>query len=185
MNPLEKLTSIEDPVKRRAFFIGILSEEMKKRGGSPPIVVGGIALEIYTQGGYTTGDIDLKADKELLEEVLSEWKFVKSGRVWFNEVLDIYIDWLGSSLDEGDEAEKRANIIILEEGREIKIISIEDLIIDRLNSYRRWKDEDSLIWAKVLVKVKEATGESIDKEYLQKRAQEEGLDDLIKDILGD
>ncbi len=182
MEQLKRLKSIEDPVKRRAYFIGILSQEIKKNGGLPPVIVGGMAVEIYTQGSYTTGDIDLKAEKDLLEKILTEWNFVKSGRVWFNEELDIYIDWLGSTLDEGEEAQKRINTIIIEEGLEINIISIEDLIIDRLGAYKWWKDEDSLVWAKVLLKIKEATGDPIDMDYLTKRALEEKLDDIIKDV---
>ncbi len=183
MQLLERLKSIEDPVKRRAYFIGILSQEIKERGGLPPVIVGGMAVEIYTQGSYTTGDIDLKAEKDLLEKILTEWNFIKSGRVWFNEELDIYLDWLGSNLDEGDEAQKRINTVIIDEGLEIKVISIEDLIIDRLNAYKWWKDEDSLIWAKVLLKIKEATGEPIDRNYLIKRALEERLDDIVKEVL--
>lgn len=73
-------------------------------GGNPPIVVGGEALEIYTQGSYTTGDIDIKAPKELISRVLQNFNFKNVGRHWINEELDIYIDWLGDSLDEGKKA---------------------------------------------------------------------------------
>ncbi|MFN3740256.1 MAG: hypothetical protein ACK4TF_06230 [Thermodesulfovibrionales bacterium] len=183
MELLERLKAIEDPVKRKAYFIGLISQEIKKKGGLPPVIVGGMAVEIYTQGSYTTGDIDLKAEKDLLEKTLTEWNFVKSGRIWFNEELDIYIDWLGSTLDEGKEAQKRVNRIIIGEGLEINVLSIEDLIIDRLNAYKWWKDEDSLVWAKVLLKVKEATGEPVDRDYLTERALEEGLNDVIKEVI--
>lgn len=183
MQLLERLKAIEDPVKKRAYFIGILSEEFKKRGCPPPIIVGGMAVELYTQGSYTTGDIDIKADKDILEKILTEWNFVRKGRVWFNEEFDIYIDWLGSSLNEGEEAEKRVNTIIVAEDLEIRVISIEDLMIDRLNAYKWWKDEDSLLWVNVLLKIKEAIGEKVDRNYLMKRAQEERLEDIIKDFI--
>ncbi|MFN3481268.1 MAG: hypothetical protein ACK415_12905, partial [Thermodesulfovibrionales bacterium] len=176
-------TCIEDPVKRRALFIGILTDEIRRRGGKCPIIVGGIALEIYTQGSYTTGDIDIKAPKEILETILKEWQFIKKGRVWFNEELDIYIDWLGASLDEGKEAEERVNTIIVGDGLEINVISIEDLIIDRLNACKWWQDEDSLMWAKVLLKIKIAMGEPIDKEYLRKRASVEKVEELLEELL--
>ncbi len=183
MNLIDRLSKVEDPVKRRALFIGILTREMKKRGGNEPVVVGGFSVELYTQGSYTTGDIDIKAQKDILEELLQEWGFIKKGRVWFNEELDIYIDWLGSSLDEGPQAEQRLNTVIVGEDLEIKVISIEDLIIDRLNAARFWKDEDSLMWAKVLIKVKEATGEPLDIEYLKERALKEGTGDLLEELL--
>lgn len=183
MERLKELTSIEDPVKRRTLFVGILTDEIKKRGGKEPIVVGGLALEIYTQGSYTTGDIDIKAPKEILETILREWQFIKKGRVWFNEDMDIYIDWLGAALDEGKEAEERVNSVIVGDSFEIKVISIEDLIIDRLNSCKWWKDEDSLMWAKVLLKVKIAMGEPIDKEYLRKRASDDKVKELLEQLL--
>ncbi len=185
MNLLERLNRIEDSVKKRALFVGLLTGEFKKRGGREPIVVGGFALEIYTQGSYTTGDIDIKASRDLLEKILTEWGFTKKGRVWFNEEMDIYIDWLGSNLEEGNEAEKRVNTIIIEKDLEIKIISFEDLIIDRLNAAKWWKDQDGLTWAKVLVKVKEATGEELDIAYLKKRAVQENIEDLLAVILKD
>lgn len=92
MERLKELTGIEDPVKRRTLIVGILTDEIKKRGGREPMVVGGLALETYTQGSYTIGDIDIKAPKEILETILKEWQFIKKGRVWFNEDMDIYID---------------------------------------------------------------------------------------------
>mgnify|MGYP000172446264 CR=1 FL=1 len=183
MNLIDRLSSIEDPVKRKVLFVGLLTQEFKKRGGKEPIVVGGLSLEIYTQGSYTTGDIDIKAQKDILEEVLREWGFTKKGRIWVNEDLDIYIDWLGSNLNEGLQAEERVNTIIVGENLEVKVISIEDLIIDRLNAAKFWKDEDSVIWAKVLVKVKEATGEPIDIEYLKERALKAGTVELLEEIL--
>jgi len=183
MDLFERLSKVEDPVKRRALFIGLLSEEFKKRGEREPIIVGGLSLEIYTQGSYTTGDIDIKAPKDTLEKILRDWGFVKRGRAWLNESLDIYIDWQGSNLDEGASAEERVNTIIVGDGLEIKVISIEDLIIDRLSAVKFWKDEDSLIWAKVLIKIKEATGEGLDIFYIKKRAEEEKIEDLLESLL--
>lgn len=180
MERLKVLLGIEDPIKKRALFVGILTDEIKKRGGKEPILVGGIALEIYTQGSYTTGDIDIKAPKDVLDGILKEWGFTKTGRIWFNEELDIYIDWLGSNLNEGTEAEERVNTILIGNGFEIKVISFEDLIIDRLNAVKWWNDQDSLMWARVLIKVKSAAGEDIDIGYLKKRAEMENINDTLE-----
>lgn len=183
MKFFEEIKGIEDPVKKRAMFSAILSKEIMDRGGRPPILVGGIALEIYTQGSYTTGDIDLKADRGLLEIILTQWNFKKSGRLWFNSELDIYIDWLGEGLDEGKEAEVRVNTVIVGKNLEVRVISIEDLIIDRLNAAKWWDDKDSLMWSIVLVSVKRELGEVLDLEYLRKRAKAEDLEDLLNKIL--
>ncbi len=180
---LKDLRGIEDPVKRRAFFVAILSREVEKLCGEMPIIVGGEALEIYTQGGYTTGDIDLKGPKDCIESVLKGWNFQKKGRLWFSPELDIYIDWLGAELDEGPEAASRTNTVILDEDLKIRLLSIEDLIIDRLNAAKWWNDEDSLMWAEVLGKVKESTGDPLDVEYLRERAEKEQLQELLEKVL--
>lgn len=182
---IQEILKIEDPVKRRAVFVAMLTKEFKRKGIKEPVVVGGMAVEIYTQGSYTTGDIDLKSDKKTLEETLIEWGFNKKGRVWFNEDLDIYIDWLGSSLEEGAEAEKRINTIVIDKNLELKIISIEDLIIDRLKAYKWWKDRDSFMWAKVLWEVKKSLGDILDKDYLRARAAEEKIEDVVEELLKD
>jgi hypothetical protein len=91
MNLFQKLKEIEDPIKKRALFVALLSREVKSLCAEMPIVVGGEALEIYTQGGYTTGDIDLKGPKDCMESILKEWGFQRKGRIWFNPDLDIYI----------------------------------------------------------------------------------------------
>jgi len=183
MISIKKLSTIEDPVRRRAFFVALLSKEIVKRGGVPPIVVGGEAVEIYTQGSYTTGDIDIKSPKSLTEEILKEWKFKKTGRCWVNKKFDIFIEWLGESLNEGREAEKRVNTIEIAKGLRIKVISIEDLVIDRLNAAKWWKDTDSLMWAKVLLKVKRELGEKVDLKYLKKRAKEQGITDFLTKVI--
>ncbi|MBI2266976.1 MAG: hypothetical protein HYU64_17740 [Armatimonadetes bacterium] len=182
---LEKTASIEDPVKRRAAFLAVFSRELVLRGGSPPIVVGGEALELYTQGSYTTGDIDIKAPLDLTKAVLEEWGFKKRGRTWFSKELDIYIDWLGDSLAEGREAEDRVVKIKIAEDLEIRVVSVEDLIIDRLNAARWWGDVDSLMWARVLVGIKERCGEYVDLTYLRKRAQEEDIEDCLSQMIAD
>jgi hypothetical protein len=179
---LDDLPNIKDPVKKRAVFIALLSEEIIKRGGEAPIVVGGEALEIYTQGAYTTGDIDLKTPLKITEDVLSEWNFIKRGRTWFNESLDLYVDLLGETLDEGKDAEKRTERVEIEEGAVIRVLSIEDLIIDRLNAFKWWDDKDSKMWVKVMIGIYNKIGKDIDKDYLEGRALSEGLQDVLKEL---
>jgi len=182
MQDLGKLLSIEDSVKRKVLFIALFSREIVQRGGKQPIIVGGEAVEIYTQGSYTTGDIDIKSSLELTEAVLKEWGFVKAGRPWINKEMDIYVDWLGSSLEEGEEAEKRASIIKISEELEIRVISIEDLVIDRLGAFKWWSDTDSLIWAKVLIRVKNSIS-SLDEAYIRERAKKTDLLDILEELL--
>ena len=179
---MKKLLSIENEGRRRAFFIALLSGEMTRRGAERPIIVGGEAVELYTQGRYTTGDIDIKGQKDTLEAVLTDWGFVKEGRVWSSREYDLYIDWLGGSLDEGAEAEKRTNSIALGPGLEIRVVSFEDLIVDRLCAAKYWDDTDSLMWAKVLLEILGKTG-GADTGYLIERAEKENVADLLSPLL--
>jgi hypothetical protein len=176
------LLQTDDPVKKRAYFIALLSEEITERGGQMPIVVGGEALELYTQGSYTTGDIDLKAPYTITEAVLREWGFTKRGRVWLNESYDLYIDLLGEKLEEGAEAEKRTEVIEIADGKTIRVLSIEDLIIDRLNAFKWWDDKDSKMWVKVLIEICRNMGRGLDTDYLKERALSDDLQDILKEI---
>jgi hypothetical protein len=182
MKDLEMLLSIEDPVKRKVLFIALLSREIVRRGGKTPIIVGGQAVEIYTQGSYTTGDIDIKAPREITEAILKEWGFVKVGRPWINKELDVYVDWLGSSLEEGEEAERRTAIIKVTDQLDIRVLSIEDLVIDRLGAFKWWGDTDSLMWARILIGVKKSI-DSLDEVYIIERAKKADLLDILEGIL--
>jgi len=176
-----------DPVKRRAFFVAMLSEEMIAKGVMPPIVVGGEAVEFYTQGAYTTGDIDLKADFDAMQESLSLWGFQGSGankRIWISEELDLYVDWLGANLEEGIEAEARTNSIALGRGLTVRVLSFEDLIIDRLRAAKFWNDTDSEMWASAVLEVANRV-KGLDMNYLRKRAQVENVMDRLNMLFDD
>ena len=178
------LSTIANESRRRALFIALLSGEMKRRGAECPIIVGGEAVELYTQGRYTTGDIDLKGRKEVLDAVLSEWGFIKEGRVWISKEYDLYVDWLGGSLDEGEEAEKRTNFIALDDENEIRVISFEDLIIDRLCAAKYWDDQDSRMWARILLEIVRRAG-GPDSRYLAARAEKEKVTDLLLSVMAE
>ncbi len=136
-----------------------------------PILVGGSAVEFYTRGTCRSLDIDLLADRDSLGRVLEEMGFSKIGRHWFY-TKDIGIEIVG------DPAEGQRVNEILHEGKLIRVLSIEDLIVDRLNACKHWKSQYDCEQAQVLVG---AYLDKLDKEYLKKRMKEEDLEtDLIK-----
>ena len=103
---MKKLLSIENEGRRRAFFIALLSGEMTAWRGAPDYSRRRGCRTLHARC-YRTGDIDTKGQKDALEAVLTDWGFVKEGRVWSSREYDLYIDWLGGSLDEG--ASRKAN----------------------------------------------------------------------------
>ena len=175
----ELLHSTEDPVKRRALLSSIVSRRLEEQGFPKPIIVGGEALEIYSSGQFTTGDIDIKAPLEELRSVLFEMGFVQHYGVFYHSDLEIGIDWTGASLEEGEEAEQRTVEVQIQKNLSVRLVSIEDLVIDRLSAYKWWGDQDSRIQAQFLLQVKP----DLDYEYLKERAGHEELKDSLDEIL--
>ncbi len=146
-----------------------VSEKLPEK--KKPILVGGSAVEFYTRGTCKSLDIDLLADRDALVRVLEDMGFSKIGRHWFY-TKDIGIEIVGNS-PEG----RRVNEV-LHEGKLIRVLSIEDLIVDRLNACKHWKSQYDCEQAQVLVG---AYLDKLDREYLKKRMKEEDLEtDLIK-----
>ncbi|MCM8821052.1 MAG: UbiD family decarboxylase, partial [Candidatus Omnitrophica bacterium] len=57
----KRLSEIDNNFKQRLYFVGILTKYLKVKK-IRPIVVGGHAVEFYTLGSYTTGDIDIVSE---------------------------------------------------------------------------------------------------------------------------
>lgn len=104
-------------------------------------------------------------------KLLEDMGFSKTGRHWFY-TKDIGIEIVGSS------AEGRRVNEVLHEGKVIRIISIEDLIVDRLNACKHWKSQYDCEQAQVLAG---AYGDKLDTDYLKSRMKEEDLEmELLK-----
>jgi predicted nucleotidyltransferase len=98
-----------------------------------PIIVGGLAVEIYTRSEYTTADIDLiLSRRDLANELLIELGFTKEGRHWYHEELLISIEIPGDMLQDADY--ERIIELQLPESRKVFVIGIEDIILDRLRA---------------------------------------------------
>ncbi|MDQ7823908.1 MAG: UbiD family decarboxylase [Candidatus Eremiobacteraeota bacterium] len=176
---LDKAKTIQDPLKRTLFFLGLMSEALgseKER----PVVVGGFALEFYSTGGYATGDVDLVyADPGSLGVLLNGWGFRKEGRHWISEELDLFIEIPGFAL----AGEERDRVTIVEvEGLQVALIGIEDLIVDRLNAFVHWKSTDDGYWAEELLFM---YGDNIDRAYLERRCVEEHTAAALGELCGE
>ncbi|MGA1842887.1 MAG: UbiD family decarboxylase [bacterium] len=172
---LQKSSAIENTLKRRLWILAILTDAMKTIG-ERPVLIGGQALEYYTLGGYTTGDIDiaLPSSKEV-DTIFSKLGFHKEGRYWIREDIDALIEAPTSDLSGED-----AQLVELEiEDMHCYIIGLEDLIIDRLNGYVHWHWEDDGRWVKRLLSLH---AEEIDKEYLFRKAREQSTEQTLMKI---
>lgn len=166
------LGRFEDRVERRLAFAGVLARAYEALGWTPPVVVGGHAVEFWTAGGYATVDIDMVGASEPAAQILEGWGFAREGRHWYDEALGIVVEFPGARLS----ADERSHVATVRlEGFTATVLGIEDLIVDRLNACVHWNDTESCLWAEALV----AAGHEIDTAYLQRRAQEEGVDDRL------
>lgn len=116
--------------------------------GARPIVVGGQAVEVYTFGHYTTVDVDLVADDEVVERVLRDLGFhkQKGHRHWYHQELQIPIEIVDSNLNGSQDM-----LTVVEvDNLEIYIIGVEDLIIDRVRASVRWDSLSDLEMSEIL-----------------------------------
>lgn len=155
-------------IKRKYLILGELNRKLTKK----PILVGGSAVELYTAGQRESIDLDLLADRSELIPFLEEMGFEEKGGIYYNE--DVAIDLVGSTTKE------RTKDFELEgTGKKIRVVSVEDLIVDRLCACKFWKSESDCNHAEYLLKGYKQT---IDQPYLNKRAKEENVEDVLSNI---
>src|SRR5690625_1830334 len=91
-----------------------------------PIIVGGLSVEIYTDGHYTTRDIDfVSPNYEIIADLLTSLKFKKEGRHFYREDIEIAIEipghYLAGDLD-------RVSKVYIDNELYVYVISKEDII---------------------------------------------------------
>lgn len=103
--------------------------------GSEPVLVGGAAVELYTGGAYTTGDLDLVGTvSPRAAKVLAASGFRRRGRHWVHEEGQVFLEFPSSSLHEGEKAVRYAA------GRQsVLVVTAEDLIAERLAAWQHWR----------------------------------------------
>ncbi len=157
-----------------------LSEAMKAAGYSRPILVGGAAVEFYSKSAINTGDFDLCTPRQ---DVL-EAEFVKAGfirplgagqslRGWIHPELKMGFEIVASTpLDGAFDSDTLVLVENLDEG-DFVILSVEDLIADRMGQYASGTAPEHLEQAQILFSLHT----SIDKPYLERRIRHETMDE--------
>lgn len=129
----ERSLRIPDRAKRTAaiasWFQGLYPERERA-----PILVGGGAVELFTGGAYTTGDLDFVGFvPTAVAQRLEAAGFRREGRHWIHQAGMVFIELPGSQL------EPQERVVWLRSGRlKVRTISPEDLIVDRLASWQFW-----------------------------------------------
>jgi hypothetical protein len=158
----QALYELKDKTKfERLLYSTAIITELFAEKNIKPIIVGGLAVEIYTQSGYTTQDTDLIMDGyEIADELLRELDFQKIGKDWVHPIIGVSIEIPNNFLT-GDY-NKVTEIPVAD--RKVYVIGIEDIILDRLRSAVHWKSGEDREWGYRLLLI---YLEDIDLEYIQ------------------
>lgn len=136
------LDSIAD---RHLTILNWLTRLSLEAGYESPILVGCGAVELYTDAQTATGDIDLiTPDSVRLTSTLLQLGFKRSKdyRYCYHPTYSLLLEFASDYLRPGEES-VRINI----DGVECLIISPEDLIVDRLESFEAAGGGTDLIYA--------------------------------------
>ncbi len=166
-----------------------VSEAMVRRGLPRPILVGGAAAELYSTSALTTGDFDFcsPCQPELEEEMLRLGFIRPSGagsmlKGWIHPELKLGFEAVADVPMDGNV--DRAHIRLVRpigESALFRVISVEDLIADRMGQYASGTAQDRLYQAQLLLSLHP----DADLEYLERRVRYESAGDYgVQDING-
>jgi hypothetical protein len=137
MNPdqiqraLADIAAETDPALKHFKLASLVSTVFRKRGVEL-VVVGGSAIEFYTEGAYVSGDLDLcqvspqRLDLRTRQQLMGQLGAVGGPRSW--QVAGVYVDILGQV-----ETLARTPFTELQAPYgPVRLVSAEDLLVERV-----------------------------------------------------
>ena len=153
---------------------------MKARGLPAPILVGGAAVEIYSNSAIATGDFDVVTPVQAeFEQELRTLGFTKPQGIghtplgWVHPTLMLGFEVVSATLLDGMADHDRVALIDLDEDGVAAIISIEDMIADRMGQYASGAAPEMLEQAKRLF----ILHRDADLDYMERRIRHESAGD--------
>jgi len=150
-------------------------------GHEAPVLVGGGAVELFSTSALATGDFDIVTGaQEAFEAALRDEGFVKpSGadvttRGWVHPDLALGFEVVSSILLDGLAERDRVISIDLDIDGSAAILSVEDVIADRMGQFASGAAPEMIDQARILFVLNDA----LDRVYLAKRISEETIGDL-------
>ena len=155
-----KLVREETDLNSKSLLLAGLVSELFRERGFEPVVVGGSAIEFYTDGAYMSGDTDIcwtgwpQPNNEERGEIMRQLPGIKShggSKSWGIEGL--WIDLLG----EIDYVAEKAFAKFITPNGNVLLIPIEDALVGRVYAARKWgsgyNEEDDLCAKKLMTTV--------------------------------
>ena len=136
--------------------------------GLEAVVVGGTAVEFWTEGDFTTFDIDaLLPASDDVQATLQALGFERrSGRHWTLPGHRIAVEFPGNSLT----GSKRSVAVDMPTGQAAFVLSLEDALVQRLHEFLATGDFDATVQAIAMM-----GSPQLDSKRLSERAAEENL----------
>ena len=170
---LDGKTNFEKMIGTVSILTELLGENQR------PVIVGGLAVEIYTRNEYTTVDIDLiLSQREKANEILLQLGFHKQGRHWFHPTLLVSVEIPNFVLEDADSA--RVLELILPDDMKVYVIGLEDIILDRLRACVHWNSNSDCEWAQRLFFLHK---QNLDMEYLRLTAKKDKTLEQLEKII--
>jgi hypothetical protein len=172
-------------------LIGEAFSDFKAQGKSPPIIVGGAAVEFYTGSTIMTGDFDLVSpDQPAIEAALQKVGFRREDRMGhamrglYHPDLNMGAEVVSSRLLDGAaDIGHTVDVTTSPAGAFVRIVSLEDMIADRLAQYGSAPRGVPEMLDQALTLWRFAEQRQIDEAYLDKRIRYETAGDWSLDRL--
>jgi len=163
-----------------------VGKRMKAQNCLLPVLVGGGAVELYSSSAIMTGDFDLStARQDIFEQALREEGFVrpfgpgKATRGWIHPDLKLGFEVVSDTLLDGNADRGRIRFVSIGDNGDVAVISVEDMIADRMGQYASGTAREMLDQAKALFRLYP----DADRAYMEKRIREETAGDHGIDAL--
>jgi len=179
---IDTAIATKDKLERQIYTAAVISSAFETKG-IQTVLVGGAVVEYYTAGGYTTADIDMilpPLEKEEIETVMKELGFERfeDYRHWLHPHIPVPVEFPPGPLQVGHLLIQEVNEIEVEKIK-LKILKVEDILLDRLNMAQEWKDLQAQIQAEMLMY---AHYTEIDWPYVQQKSSQLGILKLFQKV---
>lgn len=179
---LKKAATEQKKILKQLYVAAAISSAFEKEGVQA-VLVGGTVVEYYTAGGYTTADIDMilpPLEKQKIETVMKRLGFERfqDYRHWIHPQIRIPIEFPPGPLQIGHLLVQEVNEIEIEKIK-LKILRVEDILLDRLVAAQEWKDQQAQVQAEMLMY---AHYTDIDWSYVHQKSSQLGILKFFRNI---
>ncbi|HSC90765.1 MAG TPA: hypothetical protein VLB86_03840 [Gaiellaceae bacterium] len=163
---LDAALALPNETERKLAVVALI-DELVQRIGFRAIVIGGLAVELWTHGAYSTGDIDLYLPHgPAVDDLLAELGFEKRGRHWVVEDAGLFVEAPASF----PAPEEEVTEVQLSTGATVLVLSPEDALVYRLHEFVGTGHVDAAEQSVALL-----SSDDLDHARLVRRAESERL----------